>query len=275
MRFMRLPEALARQYYAIPLYKVGNTLTLATAYPVDPKALAALEEATRISVSPVFSFPDDIQDAIAIQYQSKASLGEFLTRISENALFKGTSKITSQQLQRLAGDQSIVELGNAILLLGVKERASDIHIEPQEDLVRIRFRIDGVLQNRLKIEKALLPPLISAYKVQGRHGHHRTAPAPGRADFPGPDQPGHRFPHVRGPRHLRGEGGPADSGADQYRRGARTAGPRFFQADPSGASGGHRDAQRGLFRHRAPPGRARPPPCSPSSNTSTSRTSIS
>jgi len=160
-----LPEKFARKTRVIPLYELGGVVTLAVASPTNQNILKQAEIKIGSPVSPVFSFPEDIEDAIEIQYQSSDSLNEFIASIADHALFKGTSQITVEQLQKLSGDQSVVELCRGLMLLGVKERASDIHIEPLEDMVRVRYRVDGVLQDRIKLEKALLPPLVSRLKI--------------------------------------------------------------------------------------------------------------
>lgn len=155
----------AIKFNAVPLYMLGSTITVATDRPEDNDRIQALRLASGKLVSPVFSFPGEIKDAISIYYQSKDSLEGFISRIFDNALFKGTSKITQEQLEKIAGDKAMIELANGLILLGVKERASDIHIEPREDLVHIRFRIDGMLQERLKLDSTLISPLVSRYKV--------------------------------------------------------------------------------------------------------------
>ena len=161
----KLPEQFARRNRVIPIYKMGDVVTVAAATPTDQEMLKKAETAIGSSISAVFSFPADIDDAIEIQYQTRDSINEFLDRIVDNELFKDTSKITYEELQKLSGDQSIIDLCRGLLLLGVKDRASDIHIEPAEDSVRVRYRIDGVLQERIMLEKALLPPLSSCLKV--------------------------------------------------------------------------------------------------------------
>ena len=75
-----------------------------------------------------------------------------MEKIASNSLFKATGTINAEQLKGLAGDQAIIQFAQALVLLAVKERSSDIHIEPAEDVVRVRFRIDGVLHERLKLE---------------------------------------------------------------------------------------------------------------------------
>lgn len=161
----KLPEQFARRNRVIPIYKMGDVVTVVAATPTDQEMLKKAETAIGSSINAVFSFPADIDDAIEIQYQTRDSINEFLDRIVDNELFKDTSKITYEELQKLSGDQSIIDLCRGLLLLGVKDRASDIHIEPAEDSVRVRYRIDGVLQERIMLEKALLPPLSSCLKV--------------------------------------------------------------------------------------------------------------
>lgn len=155
----------AVKYNAIPLYMLGSTITVATDRPNDQDRIQALRMVSGKLVSPVFSFPGEISDAISINYQSKDSLEGAIGRIFDNAIFKVQGKITHEQIEKIAGDKAMVELANGVILLAVKERASDIHIEPREDMLHIRFRIDGVLQERLRLEHALLAPMVSRYKV--------------------------------------------------------------------------------------------------------------
>jgi len=165
----------------MPIYQFGDTLTVAMANPLDKILIRELEGIVLRPVSVVFSFPDDIEDAIVIQYQSSSYLGGILEKISASDLFSRKDKISSEQIQALMGDQFIIEFARGLILLAVKERASDIHIEPLEDLVRIRFRVDGVLHERMKMEQPLLPPLITRYKVlAGMDITERRRPQDGR-----------------------------------------------------------------------------------------------
>lgn len=161
----QLPVEFARKNQIIALYEMGGVFTVAAAHPENQKALKEMEKILGKPVSPVFSLPEEIEDAIEIQYQSTGTLTDFIAKIVDDSLFKGTTEITAEQLRERAHDQSIVELTRGLLLLAIRERASDIHIEPEEDRVRVRFRIDGVLHEWLKIEKDLLPPLVSRLKI--------------------------------------------------------------------------------------------------------------
>ena len=161
----KLPETFASKNCIIPLYSMENVVTVATSTPLD---LGMLDEAKKLigaPISAIFSFPDEIKDAIEIQYKSGDLLSKSMTAFTKTNIFKDSTEITSDQLKNLAGNEYIIEFSRNIMLWAVKERASDIHIEPQEDMVYIRFRIDGVLQDRLKIENALLAPFISRLKI--------------------------------------------------------------------------------------------------------------
>jgi type IV pilus assembly protein PilB len=161
------PMEYAVKYNVIPIYKLGSALTIATSTPSDTDFIKKLSMVCGIDVSPVFSFPEDIEDAVKIQYQSKETIEELINKISQNSLFKGISKITEEQLKKISGDKAVINFTDAVILLGVKENATDIHIDPLEDVIKVRFRIDGVLQTRLKLDFGLLYPFVSRLKIMG------------------------------------------------------------------------------------------------------------
>ncbi|MDY0362129.1 MAG: GspE/PulE family protein [Desulforegulaceae bacterium] len=161
------PMEYAVKYNVIPIYKLGSALTIATSTPSDTDFIKKLSMACGVDVSPVFSFPEDIEDAVKIQYQSKETIEELINKISQNSLFKGISKITEEQLKKISGDKAVINFTDAVILLGVKENATDIHIDPLEDVIKVRFRIDGVLQTRLKLDSGLLYPFVSRLKIMG------------------------------------------------------------------------------------------------------------
>lgn len=160
----KLPEKFAKKFNVIPLYQFGDAITLATADPGNRAMLSQVEGAAKVPASPVFSLPDDIEDAIEIYYQSTSDLSSFINRITDSG-FEGRSKITAEQIKKFAGDQAVQEFTRGLLLMAVKEKASDIHIEPWEDVIRVRFRIDGVLLEKLKLDFDLHQPLVSRLKI--------------------------------------------------------------------------------------------------------------
>lgn len=164
----QIPENVARSFKIIPLYKFGEAITIATHDPLNQSIISKVESIIHTPISAVFSFPSEIGDAIAIQYATNANLEQLITKIASHALFKSIDKISTEQLQQLAGDQSVIQFTQGICLLALKEKASDIHIEPCEDAVRIRYRIDGVLHEKLILEASLLPPLVTCLKIMAK-----------------------------------------------------------------------------------------------------------
>ncbi len=163
--FRKLSEDIARKNKIMPIYQFGDRITVATSDPKDRTMLMGVERAIGSLISPVFAWPDDIEDALEIYYSSGDLLTEFLKKIADHPLFNGTGTITEEQLKNFSGDRPVIDFTRSMMLLAMKERASDIHIEPGEDAVRIRFRIDGVLQERLQIENALLSPILTRLKI--------------------------------------------------------------------------------------------------------------
>ncbi|MGM0417639.1 MAG: GspE/PulE family protein [Thermodesulfobacteriota bacterium] len=179
-----IPREYALKYNVIPIYKLGNAVTVATSSPQDSDLIKALSMVANMDVSPVFSFPGDIEDAVKIQYQSKESIDELISRVSENSLFKATSKITEEQLKKISGEKAVVNFTDALILLGIKERATDIHIDPAEEFINVRFRIDGVLHVRLKLDSLLLRPFLSRLKIMaGLDITERRRPQDGRINL--------------------------------------------------------------------------------------------
>lgn len=162
----RLPESFARKNHIVLLYQFGEAITAAMADPSNPFVLREAETILGCPVSPVFAYPHDIEAAIEVEYKSEQKLRDLSSRIvTDTVVIEDISELTRDELQKIAGSQAVVEFVQGLLLLGVREGASDIHIEPGEDKVRIRFRVDGVLQEKSKIERSLLPPLVSRLKI--------------------------------------------------------------------------------------------------------------
>lgn len=163
---LKLPEEFARRNRIVLLYEFGEALTAAM---TDPTNQAVLREAQRLTgrlVSPVFSLPEDIETAIELEYQSEDQLSALSSKIvTESVVISDITNLTRDELQNIAGDQGVVEFVKGLLLLAVRQRASDVHVEPGEEKVRVRFRIDGVLQEKSTLEKALLAPVLSRLKI--------------------------------------------------------------------------------------------------------------
>ena len=159
----RLPESVARKVLAIPLYELNYVVTVATPTPHDPQLAHLLEPLLGGHVSMVFALPSQIRAALDLAYVGVDEL--------ENLLAGGQTaddhRRGFEKLGKLAREKAVKEFLRGLFLLAVRNHASDIHIEPEDENVRIRFRQDGVLQEVLRIELEALPTLVNHIKIRG------------------------------------------------------------------------------------------------------------
>ena len=159
----KLVPEMARKLQVIPLYFLGDTLTVATAHPEDAQAVGYLSKLVGHPVSAVFSFPQEIQNHLAIQYEEKAELeklsDELAGKVGESA------NITPQQLKEFAAWAGVISLVKGLLLYCVKSNASDIHIQPTAKTLDIRYRVDGRLQTIVTLNKNMTEPVMARLKV--------------------------------------------------------------------------------------------------------------
>ena len=157
-----IPEVMARRYNAIPVTISGRTLEVAMADPTDIFALEAFSAQSRMRIKAVAANAKDIRDAIDFNYKAYGEIEEQISRISIPV------EATDEKLaMSVVTDTPLVQALNLIIEEGVKARASDIHIEPQEDRVRIRYRIDGTLQDMMSVPINAHRALISRIKILG------------------------------------------------------------------------------------------------------------
>jgi len=155
-----IPEVMARRYSVIPLTITQNTLQVAMANPSDIFALEALAAKTRMRIRPVPSNAKEVREAIDFNYKA---YGEIEKRIS---LITTTTETTDEKLAvSAATDAPLAQALDLIIEEGAKARASDIHIEPEEDRLRIRYRIDSILHDMMSLPINVHRPLISRLKI--------------------------------------------------------------------------------------------------------------
>jgi type IV pilus assembly protein PilB len=155
-----LPEALARRYRALPIGDRDGKLLVAMSDPANVYALDDIRTITGRDVQPVVATSVDVEQAIA----KFAGLDSHVEQLAAEAA--GGSDGDEVDLEAALEDAPIVKLVNAIMSQAVAERASDVHIEPGERDVRIRFRVDGVLHEPMRPQpKNLQGGLISRLKV--------------------------------------------------------------------------------------------------------------
>jgi type IV pilus assembly protein PilB len=162
-----LPKEKALAYKVIPMFRVHNVLTIATA---DPHAFFVFDEISKIThlkVQPVACRTDDILEAIQECYQMDVAIDDVMGSIDESELeiLHATSEEEISELAELADDSPVINLVNTILLRSIRDGASDVHIEPQRGKFRVRVRIDGVLYDLISPKIELHPAVVSRLKV--------------------------------------------------------------------------------------------------------------
>jgi general secretion pathway protein E len=155
-----IPEVVARKYNAIPLTISGRTMEVAIADPTNIFALEALAAQSRMRIRPVAADAQEIRDAIDFNYKGFSEIEKQVARIS---IPEGESD--EKLAIKAATETPLVQSLNLIIDEAVKARASDIHIEPEEDRVRIRYRIDGTLHDTMALPPNIHRALISRIKI--------------------------------------------------------------------------------------------------------------
>lgn len=165
-----VPESVARENLVIPLNLEDNTLALITADPTNYETIEKLKFILNKEIKPVLAVQEQIQEAINANYgQSETeSVDSMLVEFTDTAIeFTQTENATAMAAAD-DSDAPVVRLVNLIISEAVNQRASDIHIEPFGDRVRIRYRIDGVLVERDSAPRRLLAPMLSRIKIMGQ-----------------------------------------------------------------------------------------------------------
>jgi type IV pilus assembly protein PilB len=181
-----LPRAVVERFNLIPFFfdERNSTLSIAMANPVDLDAIGFVRQKTGMTVKTFAASPRDVQNAIDQQYR-QALVGEVGAAIKETEEFSDKKKVVdSSQIAQLIKEAPIAKIVSTVLEYAVTSRSSDIHIEPQEDHVRVRYRIDGILYDKLSLPKNVQEALVSRIKILSdlKIDEHRS-PQDGRFTF--------------------------------------------------------------------------------------------
>jgi len=162
----------AVKYEIMPISKVGNTLTVAMANPFDIYTIDDIKSLTNMDISPIITTRQDILDAINSHYDEKTH--EEIEKIVEGFEHPDlemmgnespSEDMSKDNIMQLVNDTPVVKVTDYILAQAVKLRSSDVLIEPEEKKMRIRYRIDGVLQEVDSPPKVMNQAIISRIKV--------------------------------------------------------------------------------------------------------------
>jgi type IV pilus assembly protein PilB len=179
-----MPESMARDLRVLPLYKVDKVLMVAMADPTDSEALKEIRFATGCEVDAVVARPRDICAAIEQYYGAKDSVLDAIESITTNGIDTIEEVDEAQDLydqQRMSQEAPIVKLVNLMIERAIAKGASDIHVEPQETALHIRYRVDGVLHEEIVIPRMMKAAVISRLKILAKINiAERRVPQDGR-----------------------------------------------------------------------------------------------
>lgn len=202
-----VPERIAKMHNVIPVKKEGSILWVAMSNPNNLEALDQLRLASGLLVKPAVAVPGAIEDAIRKYYASPSAQEAAGVAEKPASGAPGGDKMTSNVRQLMAQAQAgrdiadkgvkddsasdeeladqapIIKLANAVIQQAIDDRASDVHVEPGERAVRVRYRIDGVLMEAMTVPKNLQAPLISRFKIMAEMNiAERRVPQDGRIE---------------------------------------------------------------------------------------------
>ena len=155
-----IPEVMARRLNVIPLSISNNTLTVLMADPTDVFALEAISANTKMRVKSIAGRVDEVREAIDLNYKGYGEIEKQISNVSIG------EEITDERLAMDAAfDAPLAQALTMIVEEAVKTRASDIHLEPQENSLRVRYRIDGILHEMMSLPISINRAIISRIKI--------------------------------------------------------------------------------------------------------------
>ncbi len=152
----RLPETVCRSHLAVPLVLDANGLTIAVSDP-NPELAKILANASGQVVRLVIAPRSDIQRAIDTAYRALGNIQEHVRAFEETAEAPRRAAAETAVQMAVADDAPVVQVVNLLITQAMRDRASDIHIEPQNQRLRVRFRIDGALHDAVELPMAMRP----------------------------------------------------------------------------------------------------------------------
>ena len=154
-----IPEDMARKHTLIPLDVVDDSLVVVMADPEDIRTIEDIKAQAKMRIEVALGIPSNIERAIDLNYRSSVEIekqvSQFAPPVEEEA------KVTSDLIARTP----IAQVLDLLMAQAVRDRASDVHIEPQERRLRIRCRIDGILHDTFSLPLSAYMPLVSRVKI--------------------------------------------------------------------------------------------------------------
>jgi len=161
-----IPEELARKHQIVPVFKIGNSLTCAMFDPLNIFAIDEVRNKIGFDIDPAVATEKEIKRALDEYYSAKGNIQDIIKTIDKERLgLKDGQELELKKLQEISGEAPVVRLVNLMIMQAVHDAASDIHIEPDEEDLKVRCRVDGILHDYPAIPKYLQSALSSRIKV--------------------------------------------------------------------------------------------------------------
>ncbi|MCC2686632.1 MAG: type secretion system protein [Paenibacillaceae bacterium] len=172
-----IPQRLAEQHQVLPLRTEGNKLILAMADPLDYFAIDEIRMATGFRIEPAIASKDELQRAIKRYY----GLQESVDQIMQNLQAREPEE---RKETREEEDSPVVKTVNQIITQAVAIGASDVHIDPQEDSLRVRYRVDGIMRTERTLPPHMQSVIIARVKIMANlNVSERRVPQDGRVEM--------------------------------------------------------------------------------------------
>ena len=163
----KIPERVARQHKLLPIEEVSGKLIVAVADPLDITALDDLQLMLGLDIEPVIAAESDVMRSIEHLYGEQISVESVLQELTEDdvQIIQDVDGVLGGGAEQVGSETPIIRLVNMVILQSLRDRASDIHIEPFEHRFQVRERIDGVLKDLPSPPRALQSGIVSRVKV--------------------------------------------------------------------------------------------------------------
>jgi type IV pilus assembly protein PilB len=178
-----VPVEIARRYGLIPVFRLGNVLTIAMADPLNIIAVDEIKYLTKCEVRRVIALQSEINNAIDQYYSVANSMHEVIGTIPKAEIDQADISLSPLPSDS-ESESPVIKLVDLIISRAIKEKSSDIHIEPYEDDLRIRYRVNGVMKEEAEPPKSLQHELVSRIKVKANMDvSEKRLPQDGRFTF--------------------------------------------------------------------------------------------
>jgi type IV pilus assembly protein PilB len=174
--FKLVPHHLLARWKAVPVDRNGGRLVVAMVNPLDVYAIDQMRLVSGMDVESVIATAEDVTAALGQSVSPHEEIGDALKGMTDEINPDGEVQVQEKareedvsidRLREMTDDAPVVRLVNLIIRQAIRDKASDIHIQPEATRVRIRYRVDGILHDAMSVPKKVQAPLVSRIKVMG------------------------------------------------------------------------------------------------------------